>query len=144
MVDRLSPERRSRLMSRVKSKDTSPEMIVRRTAHSMGLRFRTHRRDLPGTPDLVMPRRRLAVFVDGCFWHRHPECRKASMPKSNVAFWEEKFCRNVERDAQNRLALESRGWNVSRIWECEARDEQLVREILTAAVSDARENCNDG
>lgn len=94
MVDRLTPERRSWLMSRVAGKNTTPELRVRRAAYALGLRFRLHRKDLPGKPDLVFPRRRLVVFVHGCFWHRHPGCRKATSPKSRTEFWFGKFAAN--------------------------------------------------
>lgn len=129
MVDRLTPERRSWLMGRVRQKDTKPEMVVRRLAHALGYRFRLHRRDLPGRPDLVFPRRRKIVFVHGCFWHRHG-CRKTTTPKSNAEFWLAKFERNVERDRAAIKALEGSGWHVKTIWECETKDiEALTREI---------------
>src|SRR5262245_46292388 len=98
MVDHISPQRRSWLMSRVKGKNTTPEMRVRKAAHGLGLRFRLHRKDLPGKPDIVFPKYRVAVFVHGCFWHRHKSCPKASMPKSNTSFWKHKFDQNVKRD----------------------------------------------
>lgn len=118
-MDRLTPERRSWLMARVGGKNTSAELRVRSAAHKLGLRFRLHRRDLPGTPDITLPRRRTVLFVHGCFWHRHDGCRKASMPKSRVEFWQAKFDRNVERDDANRRELERLGWRVETIWECE-------------------------
>lgn len=122
MVDRLSVERRSWLMSRVRSRDTSPELRVRRIAHGMGLRFRLHRRDLPGRPDLVFPKYKTVVFVHGCFWHRHPLCPKASTPKTKIEFWEEKFRRNQQRDRDNITRLVSGGWSVGIIWECETNN----------------------
>lgn len=109
-------------MSRVKSHDTKPEMFVRQAAHARGLRYRLHRRDLPGRPDMVFPKRQTGVFVHGCFWHRHPNCSKASTPKSNTAFWKEKFARNVERDRLKHEKLEARGWTVLTIWECETKN----------------------
>ncbi len=123
-MDRLSPDARSRLMSRVRGKDTKPEMVVRRLAHSLGYRFRLHRKELPGRPDLVFPGRRAVVFVHGCFWHRHEGCRLASTPKSNEAFWEAKFGRNVERDRAAVEKLEADGWRVLTVWECETRDRE--------------------
>lgn len=132
MVDRLSAERRSWLMSRVRSKNTSPEMAVRRVAHALGYRYRLHRRDLPGCPDLVFPSRKAVVFVHGCFWHRHPGCSKASMPKSRVSFWTEKFQRNVVRDRANVTALEQAGWRVLIIWECQTRDPDAIGRGLVA------------
>lgn len=132
MVDRLSTERRSWLMSRVSSKNTSAEMRVRSAAHRRGLRFRIHRRDLPGTPDLVFPKRQLAIFVHGCFWHRHPGCKKATSPKSRVDFWQGKFDRNVERDRANLDALAALGWRSEVIWECETKAPHLLSARLNA------------
>ncbi|ACL61787.1 very short patch repair endonuclease [Methylobacterium nodulans] len=132
MVDRLTPEARSRLMAAVKGKNTTPELKVRKLAHSLGFRFRLHRRDLPGMPDLVFPTRRKVVFVHGCFWHRHPGCRKASTPSSHGDFWQAKFSRNVDRDARNERQLRDAGWDVLVIWECETRDAAAVAERLTA------------
>lgn len=133
MADRISPERRSANMSVVRGRDTGPEMIVRRTAHSLGLRFRLHRRGLPGTPDLVFPKYRTVIFVHGCFWHRHDGCPKASVPKTRTEFWQAKFDRNVARDQAAVEALEEGGWRVIVIWECETRDVQALRERLVAA-----------
>ena len=108
-------------MSRVKQADTAPEMRVRRLLHRNGLRFRLHRRDLPGTPDIVLPSRRTVIFVHGCFWHRCPDC-DLPMPKSNVGFWEEKFRRNKERDAQKLVELEKAGWKALTLWECQLKN----------------------
>lgn len=130
MVDRLTVERRSWLMSRVRGKHTKPEMIVRRAAHALGLRFRLHRKDLPGRPDVVFPRHRVALFVHGCFWHRHPGCRLASTPKTRTEFWQSKFDANVARDTAAYHALLEQGWRVVTIWECETRKEDLVRRRL--------------
>jgi DNA mismatch endonuclease (patch repair protein) len=120
MTDRLSRERRSWNMSRIRSRDTQPERIVRSALHRAGYRFRLHRRDLPGRPDIVLPRYHTAIFVHGCFWHRHKQCRLAYTPKSRVTFWTEKFRRNVERDRENTAALRKLGWRVITVWECEA------------------------
>nr|WP_245331029.1 DNA mismatch endonuclease Vsr [Mesorhizobium sophorae] len=117
-------------MSRVRSKDTSVEIRVRRAAHSIGLRYRLHRNDLPGKPDLVFPRFGLALFVHGCFWHRHPGCRKASTPKSREDFWAEKFDKNVRRDSDAVTALSGLGWRSAIIWECETRDPDELRRKL--------------
>jgi len=119
MADRLTPERRSALMSRVKSKNTSPEIKVRRLVHALGFRFRLHRRDLPGSPDLVFPGRKKVVFVHGCFWHRHEGCPKASFPRSRREYWDDKFAGNVERDLLVEVALRDRGWRIMKVWECE-------------------------
>ena len=122
MVDPFSPERRSYAMSRVPSQHTSPEIRVRRVAHRLGLRFRLHRRDLPGTPDLVFPRFRIALFVHGCFWHQHPGCRRSKAPKSRVEYWQAKFSRNFERDRQVADRLRAAGWRVEVVWECETKN----------------------
>ena len=118
-MDIVSPARRSEMMGRIRSKETKPELAVRKLAHRLGYRFRIHRRDLPGSPDLVFPGRRLALFVHGCFWHRHENCRYAYNPKSNLEFWQAKFKNNVERDIRAESELESMGWRVAVIWECE-------------------------
>jgi DNA mismatch endonuclease (patch repair protein) len=130
MVDRLTAERRSYLMSRVHSRDTTPERIVRNLAHRLGYRFRLHRRDLPGCPDLVFPFRRAIIFVHGCFWHHHEGCRKASIPGTRTDFWLHKFARNVERDAVAQSELERRGWRVLTVWQCETRDNEELRARL--------------
>lgn len=134
MADRISPEARSALMRAVRGKNTTPELAVRRIAHRLGARYRLHRKDLPGTPDLVFTSRRLCIFVNGCFWHRHEGCRLATMPSSNVRFWREKFLRNVKRDNENLDQLKEAGWRVETIWQCETRDvsalEQRLRDIL--------------
>lgn len=124
------PLTRSEVMSRVRMKDTGPEMIVRRAAHAMGLRFRLHSNMLPGKPDLVFPSRRIALFVHGCFWHRHPGCKATRTPKSRVDFWETKFRNNVQRDSQVREELERLGWKAMIIWECEVADPEKVAEVL--------------
>jgi DNA mismatch endonuclease (patch repair protein) len=125
-------------MAKVRSKDTKPELMVRKTAHRLGYRFRLHRMDLPGTPDLVFPRHRLAVFVHGCFWHRHPNCRRATMPTTNVAKWAEKFERNGLRDARSIAELEAIGWSVLVIWECETRSEKTVADLLARGLPGSR------
>lgn len=130
MVDRLTPERRSYLMSRVKGKNTTPELRVRRLAHALGYRFRLHRRDLPGKPDLVFPRLRKVILVHGCFWHRHAGCRLATRPKSNTEFWDSKFKRNVDRDRRVEAELRKIGWNVLVVWECETRNPDFLEHIL--------------
>jgi DNA mismatch endonuclease (patch repair protein) len=121
-LDIVSPARRSAMMGRIRSKETKPEVAVRKAAHGMGHRFRLHRRDLPGSPDLAFPAKKLALFVHGCFWHRHEHCRFAYTPKSNIEFWATKFRNNVARDARATSELESLGWRVAVIWECEVAD----------------------
>lgn len=130
MVDRLSPERRSALMSKVRGKNTSPEMRVRGLAHSLGYRFRLHRRDLPGCPDIVFPSHKKIILVHGCFWHRHQGCPKATMPKSRIPYWSEKFRRNVERDQRVIKELRSANWSVRTIWECQTKDQSKLKQIL--------------
>ena len=129
-MDIVSKTRRSEIMARIQGRDTAPEMIVRRTAHRLGFRFRLYRKDLPGRPDLVFPRYRAAVFVHGCFWHRHDSCRFAYTPGSRVRFWTEKFRQNVARDRRTEDALRSLGWQVLVIWECETRDDAVVGHRL--------------
>lgn len=117
-MSRVDP-RRSVLMARVRGKDTKPEIIVRKTAFALGYRYRLHRRDLSGSPDLVFVGRRKAIFVHGCFWHRHKGCSKTTTPKIRKKFWQSKFDANIRRDAKNVRELRSAGWKVLVIWECE-------------------------
>lgn len=133
--DKLTPEARSALMAKVRSKNTAPEIRVRRAAHAIGLRFRLSRRDLPGSPDLVLPRYRLAVFVHGCFWHRHPDCRRASVPATRPEFWEMKFAKNVARDLAATAALHDRGWKTLVIWECETKCDAHIQQALRDAIA---------
>jgi DNA mismatch endonuclease (patch repair protein) len=114
-------EARSRNMRAVRGKDTKLELVVRRAAHGLGLRFRLHNWDLPGRPDLTFPRWRTVVFVNGCFWHQHEGCPKGVIPKSNTKFWKSKLSGNVERDNRNRVELQKRGWRVFVAWECEVK-----------------------
>lgn len=129
-MDILAPEQRSSLMSRIRNKDTGPEMKVRRLAHALGFRFRLHRRDLPGSPDLVFPSHRKVIFVHGCYWHRHEGCRYTYSPKSNIMFWQSKFEANVARDRRAANMLETLGWKALVIWECETQNEEALRVRL--------------
>ena len=124
---------RSALMGRIRGKNTAPEIVVRRAAHHLGLRFRVHRRDLPGTPDIVFRKYRLVIFVHGCFWHRHQGCRRCTTPKTRTEFWNEKFRKNVERDQRDADALRKRGWNVLTIWECQTKNPAALDVLLIAA-----------
>ena len=133
-TDKLTPDARSALMAKVRSKNTAPEIRVRKAAHAMGIRFRLGRRDLPGSPDLVFPRHRLAVFVHGCFWHRHPDCRRASMPATRSDFWEVKFDKNVLRDRAAVSALHDQGWKTLVIWECETKSQTQIQCALREAI----------
>ncbi|UED34879.1 very short patch repair endonuclease (plasmid) [Rhizobium ruizarguesonis] len=117
----VTDSRRSAIMRAVKSKDTAPEMIVRRLVHSLGFRYRLHRKDLPGKPDLIFPARRKVIFVHGCFWHGHDCSRGARKPKSNADYWHAKIARNVERDGRNNEALQKAGWDVMTVWECDTK-----------------------
>ena len=130
MTDIVDRDKRSEIMSRIRGRDTEPEMIVRRIAHRLGFRFRFHRRDLPGSPDLVFPQHRAVIMVHGCFWHRHPGCKYAYNPKTRVRFWEDKFEGNVVRDRRNETALDELGWRVMVVWECETRDQEAVAERI--------------
>src|SRR5436309_15860256 len=124
-------------MSAIRSKNTKPELRVRRAAHAMGLRFRLHRSDLPGNPDLVFPRRRLALFVHGCFWHGHGCKRGGSGPKSNTDYWGPKIKRNRARDTAAKAALEQLGWRVAVLWECELTSDKAIQSRLGEAVAEA-------
>lgn len=132
MVDRLTPQRRSWLMSRIGGKNTTPEIRVRKAAHALGLRFRLHRKELPGTPDIVFPKRRVVLFVHGCFWHRHPGCRKATAPSSE--FWAKKFASNVQRDRRAAADLKKLGWRVVTIWECETKDPEKLSRLVVKRI----------
>ena len=123
MADKLTPERRSANMAAIRAKGMKPEMAVRRLVHAMGYRYRLHRKDLPGKPDLVFGPRRKVIFVHGCFWHRHkdPDCKIARLPKSRLDYWLPKLERNVARDAAAREALEAAGWDVFEVWECQIK-----------------------
>ena len=124
---------RSRNMAAIRGKDTAPELAVRRILHAMGLRFRLHRRDLPGRPDIVLPKHRTVVFVHGCFWHRHEDCRYTTTPKTRQEFWQTKFAANVERDRRNRTDLQQLGWRVIVVWECELK---LHNKLVARFTSD--------
>ena len=128
MTDNRTPESRSALMSRIGGKDTAPEMIVRHLLHALGYRYRLHRRDLPGKPDIVFPGRRKAIFVHGCFWHRHAGCALARTPKSRHEFWVPKLEANRRRDEKNLARLQNDGWQVLVIWECELSDLSRVTD----------------
>ena len=135
-MDTHSKAQRSFNMSRIKSRDTTPEMIVRRLLFSMGYRYRVNAKKLPGKPDIVFTRKRKAIFVHGCFWHRHKDCKKATIPQSRKEFWEEKFKRNVSRDRENCKALKSDGWKILLVWECELTNAQKRFQRLADLVSE--------
>ena len=129
-MDRLTPEHRSWNMSRIRSSNTKPERMVRSLLHRLGYRFRLNRKDLPGTPDIVLPRHKAVVLVHGCYWHRHPGCRYAYTPKSRVEFWQAKFAANVERDKRVEAELVALGWRVFTVWECEVKSSDGLIERL--------------
>ena len=135
MTDVYSPEKRSAVMRRVKGRDTSPELKVRKALTKLGARYRLHRKDLPGNPDIVLSGRRLALFVHGCFWHGHDCARGARVPKQNRDYWVGKVGRNRARDEKSRAALEVQGWRVETIWECEMKDAMALETRLAALLS---------
>jgi DNA mismatch endonuclease, patch repair protein len=129
-MDRLTPEARSKNMARIRSRDTAPEIAVRKTMHAHGLRYRVHRRDLPGKPDLVFPSRHAVLFVHGCFWHGCLKCVDGTRKvKSNTGYWSPKISGNRDRDARHAAALRADGWKVFTIWECEAREVKLLHRV---------------
>lgn len=138
MVDFLSPAKRSERMSRIRSSNTSPELALRRALHALGFRFRLHRKDLPGKPDIVLPRYRTVVFVHGCFWHRHAGCKIATTPQSNTGFWVEKFDRNVARDSRSRELLETQGWKVIIAWECQLGSRRKAADAAVRVAAEIR------
>jgi DNA mismatch endonuclease (patch repair protein) len=129
VADTFSPEQRSRVMSRIRSSNTSPEKIVRSYLHACGYRFRLHRKDLPGKPDIILTRFKTAIFVHGCFWHQCPLCKGGRLPKSNLSYWEAKLKKNQERDKRNLAAFEKLGWQAIVVWECEL-DEESLRSLI--------------
>lgn len=135
-MDALSKNHRSWNMAQIRSKDTKPELVVRRLLFKLGARFRLHRKDLPGCPDIVLPRRRLVIFVNGCFWHRHAGCKLAYSPKSNASTWKAKFKTNVRRDRLAIAQLHEQHWRVSVIWECQTRNPDELTEFLSSVLED--------
>ena len=129
MADNRTQQQRSANMRAVRGRNTAPELLIRSTLHRLGYRFRLHRRDLPGTPDIVLPGRRRAIFVHGCFWHGH-ECPRGSLPTSNLDFWRPKIAKNRERDASAQDHLHQQGWGVLTVWECETKDKDRLTERL--------------
>jgi DNA mismatch endonuclease (patch repair protein) len=130
MADHVDPATRSRIMSAVHSKDTMPEVRVRKMLHSMGYRYRLHVAKLPGKPDIVFPSRHKIVFVHGCFWHRHRSCRYATTPKTRPEYWEEKFSANVTRDRATVRKLKQMGWTIATVWQCQLKNPERLAERL--------------
>lgn len=133
-MDNTDAATRSAVMSRIRSRDTAPELAVRRAIHSAGLRYRLHRKGLPGRPDLIFPGRRLALFVHGCFWHQHG-CRLSHAPASRLDYWGPKLRRNKERDAENADSLTAAGWTVMCVWECETRSADVLAELVNSILA---------
>lgn len=129
-MDVFTKAKRSEVMSRIRARDTAPELLVRRALHHAGLRYRLHRKDLPGRPDIVLPCLRLAVFVNGCFWHSHRSCKYAALPKTNSHYWRAKLTETRRRDARAIRALHSLGWDVEVLWECEIYGPRLDAFVL--------------
>ncbi len=142
MADVLTKEQRSRCMAAIRGKDTKPEMIVRKYLFSKGLRFRVQVRKLPGNPDIVLPKYKTVIFVNGCFWHGHVGCRYYRLPKSNVEFWKEKIERNIARDLRNEEELKALGWRVIRVWECDIKKvsgrEEYLQDLYNSLVPQVR------
>lgn len=137
MTDIFTPEKRSSIMSRIRSKDTRPEKIVRSVLHRMGYRFRLHRKTLPGCPDIVFPRSKKAIFVHGCFWHGHTSCKRAAIPKTRSDYWFKKISANIKRDAGNCQAIIDLGWQVLIVWQCEVKKLDQLEARLKAFLPDA-------
>jgi DNA mismatch endonuclease (patch repair protein) len=131
-MDIISEERRSWNMSRIRGKDTKPELVVRSLLHKMGYRFRLHRKDLPGKPDIVLPKYNTLIFVHGCFWHRHRNCKYAYMPKSKIEFWRDKFDGTIKRDKKHQEQLRNMGWKVHVIWECEIKKIEILEKKISS------------
>lgn len=144
MTDVFTREQRSAVMRRVKGKDTTPELKVRRALTGLGVRYRLHRKDLPGKPDIVLAGRRLAIFVHGCFWHGHDCARGARVPQQNRDYWLGKVGRNRARDDEHRAALAALGWRVETIWECDLKDEAALRDRLAAMLQNASPTMGEG
>jgi DNA mismatch endonuclease (patch repair protein) len=134
-MDTICSSKRSAIMARIKERNTAPEMRVRRAAHRLGFRFRLHRRDLPGAPDLVFPRLRQVLFVHGCFWHQHAGCRRTHAPKSRLEYWQPKLANNVQRDRIHILELQKLGWTARVIWECETNPPELLNSRIVSLLT---------
>ena len=135
-MDTISKQHRSWNMSRIQAKNTKPEVIVRSMIHGWGFRFSLHRKDLPGKPDIILPKYGIAVFVHGCFWHRHPRCKFAYTPKSRLEFWQKKFDSNTKRDRRNRRQLRKLGWEVVVVWECQTKNASKLEAVLERKLFD--------
>lgn len=130
MTDHISPEKRSWNMRQIKSRDTAPEIAVRKILHKHNYRFRLNKRDLPGIPDIVLPKHKMIIFVHGCFWHRHSGCNRSNVPSSKTEFWLEKFKRTIDRDKANQLKLKELDWNVKIVWECQTKNSNHLENLV--------------
>ena len=139
MLDKLTPSQRHCCMSRIRGKNTKPEILVRKGLHARGFRFRLHNKKLPGSPDIVLPKYGVAIMVNGCFWHGHKGCRYATKPKTNIEFWETKIARNLHRDEVTNAHLEALGWHVITVWECELRGKSQATSRLDTLAEEIRE-----
>ncbi|MBX5256889.1 MULTISPECIES: DNA mismatch endonuclease Vsr [unclassified Rhizobium] len=144
MVDTMTPAQRSERMSRIRSGNTKPEIALRRALHQLGFRFRVHGTRLPGKPDIVLAKYKTAIFVHGCFWHRHPGCKVATTPKSNTDFWANKFARNVERDERVVRQLEDDGWRVIIVWECDVDGPSKATSVAARIAMVLRQDVIEG
>lgn len=131
-MDIYDEKKRSEIMGYIRNSNTKPEILVRKTIHALGYRFRLHRKDLPGKPDIVLPKHKSVVFVHGCFWHHHRGCKKSALPKSNVVFWKQKIMANVKRDQRSIADLRKLGWKIIIVWECEINSQNLSAKLKTA------------
>ena len=135
MTDHLTPKKRSWNMSQIRSKNTNPELIIRKALHRLGFRFRLHNKLLPGKPDIVMKKHHTIIFCHGCFWHQHKNCNRATLPKSNVDYWENKLKRNVKRFNEVKIELTKLGWKVLVIWECETKNSEFLSIKLVKIIN---------
>ena len=135
-MDKVSRETRSRMMSKIKGKDTAPELLVRNYLHKRGFRFRLHYKDLPGEPDVVLKKYKTCIFINGCFWHKplKGRCGNCRMPKTNKAFWKDKLSANIKRDKSKLKRLEDQGWNFISVWECELQDQQSLKDLSSMLI----------
>lgn len=143
-MDKLDAQRRSENMRQIRSKNTKPEVLLRSLLHKAGYRFRLHRKELPGKPDIVFPGRRKTIFVHGCFWHQHPGCREGRLPGTRQDYWKPKLERNVERDAAAIQQLRKLGWQVLTVWECEIENAGPVKDQLWAFLESEQETLSHG
>lgn len=135
MADVFTDEKRREIMSRIHSKDTKPELLIRSELHKLGFRFRLHNKNLPGSPDIVLNKFRTVIFINGCFWHGHKNCKYSSLPKTNSQFWKEKILKNIERDKIAKKQLRSQGWHIITVWTCQLRNSIKVNTAINKIVN---------